>query len=62
MTSWQADDLEPGAAVRPVAGQLAAFAVDVPTDPASIASVPHGAVQGALFDPAVEPVQDTDAS
>lgn len=46
------EQLDAGDAVR-VAGHLAAFPVDVPADPFSIASVPAGAVQGALFDPEV---------
>lgn len=39
--------------IERVAGQLAAFPVDVPTDPFTLDTVPHGAVQCALFDPEV---------
>lgn len=54
MTAARTLQIESGERIE-VAGQLAAFAVDVPADPTSIASVSTaGAVQGALFDPEVE--------
>lgn len=39
---------------RNVAGQLAAFPLDVPTDPRALVSDAHSAAQLALFDPDVE--------
>lgn len=48
-----ADQLDRGEPVT-VAGQLAAFAIDVPTDPDALETTADRPVQSALFDPEVD--------